>query len=439
MILGVSIDTTVPPSGPERPRLRPLEAFPVLDGPEPLLALRDPSRIAQPVSLPPGTVAVVQLFDGDSTRDEICALYEQRYDKPLPRARLDALVAKLDEALLLDSDHFRRHSAMVHASFRDSPIRDARLAGVSYTEDANQLAAFLEQCYAAPHGPGAPHGKTGALPKLIVTPHIDYSRGGAAYAWAFLPLAQTPTARLPELVVILGTDHVGAQQPFSLTRKHYATPLGPLTTDIALVDALVKRVGDSVSARAAQDLFADEHHHRTEHSIELAAVWLRYTLGDAAADVKVLPVLCGALEPLLEAGKDPAAEPLVAVFLSALEALTQGRRVLFVAAADLAHVGPRFGDEQPLSADDRASLERRDQETLRTLETGSASAWLEELWRDRNQRRVCGLAPVYHALLATRPGRGTLACYAQCPADENGGSDGRLGDGSIVSIASLCF
>ncbi|MEO6951184.1 MAG: AmmeMemoRadiSam system protein B [Polyangia bacterium] len=425
--------------GPERPRLRPLEAFPVLDGPEPLLALRDPSRIAQPVSLPPGTVAVVQLFDGDSTRDEICALYEQRYSKPLPRARLDALIQKLDEALLLDSDHFRRHSASVHAAFRDNPIREALLAGVSYPEDPGALATFLDGCYEPPHGPGAPHSKTGALPKLIVTPHIDYSRGGPAYAWAFRPLAQTLTTARPELVVIFGTDHVGAQQPFSLTRKHYATPLGQLTTDIALVDALVQRVTDSVGARAAQDLFSDEHHHRTEHSIELAAVWLRHTLGDAAANVKVLPILCGALEPMLEAGKDPSTEPVIAVLLSALEALTQGRRVLVVAAADLAHVGPRFGDEQPLSTDDRASLERRDQETLRVLETGSASAWIEELWRDRNQRRICGLAPVYHSLLVTRPGHGTVACYAQCPAEGNGGTGGHLGDTSIVSIASLCF
>ena len=426
-------------SGPERPWLRPLDAFPVLDGPEPLLALRDPSRIAQPVSLPPGTVAVVQLFDGDSTRDEICALYEQRYNKPLSRASLDALIQKLDEALLLDSDHFRRHSASVHAAFRDNPVREARLPGLSYPEDPVELAAFLDGCYEPPHGPGLPHGRTGALPKLIVTPHIDYSRGGPAYAWAFRPLAQTPVEALPELVVIFGTDHAAAKQPFSLTRKHYVTPLGQLTTDVALVDALVQRVDDSVGARAARDLFSDEHHHRTEHSIELAAVWLKHTLGDAAARVQVLPILCGALEPMLEAGKDPSTEPVVAVLLSALEALTQGRRVLFVAAADLAHVGPRFGDEQPLSTEDRESLERRDQETLRVLETGSASAWLNELWRDHNQRRVCGLAPVYHALLVTRPGRGTVACYAQCPADESGGPTGRLGDGSIVSIASLCF
>ena len=62
-----------------------------------------------------------------------------------------------------------------------------------------------------------------------------------------------------------------------------------------------------------------------------------------------------------------------------------------------------------------------------------------DIWRERNVRRVCGLSPIYHTLLCARPQPGKLLAYAQCPADENGGSDGRLGDGSIVSIASLCF
>jgi AmmeMemoRadiSam system protein B len=424
-------------AGPERPRLRPLEAFPVLDGPEPLLALRDPSRIATPVSLPPGTVAVVQLMDGDSTRDEICALYLERYKRPLPRERLDQLLQKLDEALLLDSDHFRRHVASVHAQFRKSDVREAQMAGLGYPADHVELAAWLDRFSSPPHGPGTAGPRDKARPKLIVTPHVDYDRGGPAYAWAFRPLAETRVEELPELVIVFGTDHLGAQHPFALTRKDYATPFGRLTTDAALVDALVARVAESVGERAAQELFADEHHHRTEHSIELAAVWLRHALGDA--DVKILPILCGALEPILERGKDPATEPVIAVLLSALDALTQGRRVLVVAAADLAHVGPRFGDPQPLDSEDRASLERRDHETLRTLQTGSAKAWLDEIWREQNARRVCGLAPIYHALLHARPtNEGTLSCYAQCPADEQPGKD-TLGNASIVSIASLHF
>ncbi len=410
----------------------------MLNGPEPLLAFRDPSGLAQPVSLPPATVAVVQLMDGDSTREEICRLYEERYQRALPRARLDQLIEKLDEALLLDSEHFRMHSAQVHATFRDSDTRQPHLAGFGYPDDAAGLTHLIERCLATPQGPGAPPARIAPSPTLIVTPHVDYARGGPAYGWAFRSLLETRVADLPEVVIVFGTNHLSAAHPFAFTKKHYSTPLGRMRTDIAIVEGITEKVRASVDDKAAISLFADEHHHRTEHSIELAAVWLRYALGEAADRVTCVPILCGALEPFLEADKDPAADPTVAVVLSALGALTEGKRVLVVAAADLAHVGPRYGDDSPLTGADHASLEKRDQEALATLQGGSAKAWLDEIWRERNQRRVCGLAPIYHALLLARPGRGQLLAYAQCPADERPGSD-TLGSGSVVSIASLVF
>jgi hypothetical protein len=51
---------------------------------------------------------------------------------------------------------------------------------------------------------------------------------------------------------------------------------------------------------------------------------------------------------------------------------------------------------------------------------------------------VCGLSPIYAALAAqaaasdaSAPLRGRTVAYAQCPADEDGGS--------VVSIASVVF
>ncbi|HEX4460216.1 MAG TPA: MEMO1 family protein, partial [Polyangia bacterium] len=121
----------------------------------------------------------------------------------------------------------------------------------------------------------------------------------------------------------------------------------------------------------------------------------------------------------------------VDVFLSTLNELTAGKRVLWIAGADLAHVGPRFGDKEPLDADDRTSLERRDQETLAACTRGDAAAWFEELHKERDRRRVCGLPPIFALLECAQPGTGELAVYAQCPADEAGGS--------LVSIASLVY
>ena len=95
----------------------------------------------------------------------------------------------------------------------------------------------------------------------------------------------------------------------------------------------------------------------------------------------------------------------------ALDATTRGLRVALV------------------EADDFASLERRDQVTLAHLTRGDAAGWFGEIGKERDRRNVCGLSPIYTMLEAAKPGPGTLAVYAQCPAPT----------GSVVSIASLVY
>jgi MEMO1 family protein len=414
----------------ERPRLRPLEAFPLAKNGQKLLGLRDPSRLTDAVAtLPPVAVAIVQLFDGDTTRAEICAEFQRRYGTPLQPEALDRLIDQLDQAYLLDSDRFRQFSATVFGAFAQSPTRKAHLAGESYPADPAALSAQLDGYFDAPHGPGRPTANTGALPRAIVAPHIDFARGGAAYAWAYKALAEAAT--LPELVVVFGTDHMGAEQPFTLTRKHFETPLGSMSTDVALVDALTKRVAGQLGEAKAQALFKDEHHHRGEHSLEFQMVWLRHVWKDRADAIKVVPILCGSLHDFVENGHSPRSDPRVDAVLASLVELVGARPTLWIAGADLAHVGPRFGDQDALDAGDRGSLERRDQETLAHASRGDSVAWFEEIRKEKDRRRVCGLPPIFAMLETARPGAGRVAAYAQCPADEEGGS--------IVSIASLVY
>src|SRR6185369_13878352 len=139
----------------DRPRLRPLEAFPVQEGDQPMLALRDPSGFAPDVArLHPTAVAIIQLCDGDSTRDQICAEFGKRYGKPLERATLDQFLNQLDQALLLDSDRFRQHASQVVEAFFRSPVRPAYLAGSSYPDDPSELSRMLDGFFNPPNGPG---------------------------------------------------------------------------------------------------------------------------------------------------------------------------------------------------------------------------------------------------------------------------------------------
>ena len=406
----------------DRPRLRPLEGHPIEHNGEPLLSLHDPSHLSEFVAnLPPTAVAIVQLCDGETTRDEICAQFFQRYRQKLDRATLDSLLSQLDDALLLDSPRFRQYAAGIFSEFARASVRTPLHAGRSYPKDPARLSAALDDYYTAAHGPGRPQPGSSPRPKAIIAPHVDFGRGGPAYAWAYRALADS-VEDPPDLVVMFCTNHAGWENPFTLTRKHYDTPLGRLTTDVELVDKLAEMGG-------GDRLFADEHHHRGEHSAEFQAVWLRHVYGKRADAILALPILCGSFQSYILGTADPATADEVARFLSALVELTAGRKVLWLAGVDLAHVGPQYGDPAPLDEEDRKSLERRDQATLVHVVRGDARGWLDEIRREQDRRRVCGVSAVYGMLQAAQPGAGRLAAYAQCLGDS----------GSIVSIASVIY
>jgi len=103
----------------------------------------------------------------------------------------------------------------------------------------------------------------------------------------------------------------------------------------ALVETLAEVLGP-------QNAFAEEVHHAHEHSIELAAVWLHFVRG--GRPVALLPILCGSFGGFVAGERDPAMHEPFDAMLKALRASIGSRRALVVAAADLAHVGPAFGD-----------------------------------------------------------------------------------------------
>jgi AmmeMemoRadiSam system protein B len=186
---------------------------------------------------------------------------------------------------------------------------------------------------------------------------------------------------------------------------------------------------EALAGRAGQDCFGSELAHRAEHSIEFQAVFLRY-LYAGRRDVEVVPVLASFAHEALARGRGPEDDPRVPRFLEALGATiaASGRRVALVAGADLAHVGPRFGDPEPVSADDLERIGREDREMLAAVEAADAGAFFESVARDDDRRRICGLSPIYALLRALGGGRGALRRYAQWP-DPQG----------VVTFASLTF
>jgi hypothetical protein len=102
--------------------------------------------------------------------------------------------------------------------------------------------------------------------------------------------------------------------------------------------------------------------------------------------------------------------------------------VAFIAGADLAHVGPRFGDPQPVSQAELATIDREDREMLRAVESGDAEGFFESVRRDGDRRRICGLSPIYTLLRVRAGAKGLVRQYGQWP-DPQG----------VVSFASVVF
>ena len=116
-----------------------------------------------------------------------------------------------------------------------------------YKADPAELKIQLDGFFTAPNGPGLPNGEnSAATPKAIVAPHIDFHRGGPAYAWAYKGLAESDGA---DLFILLGTSHCGGRTPFILTLKDFETPLGLVETDKEFVDALAGGCGDDLFCR----------------------------------------------------------------------------------------------------------------------------------------------------------------------------------------------
>src|SRR5205085_2206809 len=206
----------------------------------------------------------VQMFDGQQTlRDVQAEAMRQAGGALLPIDVLRGLVERLDAARFLDSPRFR--------ALFDDPVREPSCIGC-YEAEPDALRRQLESLFTGAKGPGlpdqAPRLQPGGLRlRAALVPHIDYTRGGATYAWGFKELAERTDAGL---FVIVGTSHYSPAR-FTLTRQHFKTPLGVVPTDRAYVDRLVEHYGDG--------LFDDALAHLPEHSIELEVVFLQHLFG----------------------------------------------------------------------------------------------------------------------------------------------------------------
>ena len=377
--------------------------------------LRDPLQLSdQQIIMPPLLAQILAFCDGQRTPTEINEAVNEHLGFEIPYDTVAHTLAQLDDALLLENERSREARSGILNAYRNQPFRPPAIAGLSYAADPVILRNELTEYGFGDTLSGWQEPKT----RAIISPHIDYMRGGPVYAkvWA---RAREAVANA-DLVIMFGTDHNGGLGSLTLTRLPYATPFGTIPTETGLIDSLAAAIGE-------KDAFRLELNHRQEHAIELSAVWLHHIAGDNPPPL--VPILCGSFQHFIAGNGHPATDPTLQRFLETLRRETEGRNVLAVSSVDFAHVGPSFGDHFEMDGPRREALRQQDASLLEAISRGDADRFYAEIAAIEDENRVCGFSSIYLMLRYLNITNGITIAYDHCPADER--------DESLVSIAGM--
>ncbi len=387
---------------------------PVQDRPG--LLIRDPHRYSTTtLIIPPLLVECLRLFDGQSSHLDLHQFLVRLTGDIRAGEAAESLAGALAEAGFLEDETYHTARRQCHEEFAAASVRAAAYDGEAYPEDAGELRRLL-----AGYLDGGAGRAAGAGPLLgIAAPHASFEGAAECYRAAYGALT---SEHRDKVFVVLGTSHAGQPDRLGLTRKPFETPLGTAQTEVELVDRLAADCGHAVEM--------EDYCHSTEHSIEFQVLFLQHVLG---AGVRILPILAGPYAHALITGTAPEEDGDVRRLFDALAgmAASEGERLFWVLGIDLAHMGPRYGDDFAARAGSpsMAQIETRDRSRLERISAGDAAGFWRLVCESRDDLKWCGASPLYTFLKAVPQARAALAAYQHWNIDEE----------SLVSCAALHF
>jgi hypothetical protein len=403
------------------PLLRNLQFSPLKQGGEQYIVLWDPSGLsAEKLIVPLSYFYLLQFFDGAHSLEQMAAEYLKKFGEFLVPDRIERLVTDLDDRLFLEGERAADAHRKAMEAYRNAPVRAAVFAGKGYESDAKKLAAQIAGCFASKEGPPRKESeRQGQLIKGLVAPHYPINEAGPIYAWAYKELQE---AQSPDCFVIFGTCQAGLEQGFAVTDKDFETPLGAVKTDGEIVNALREEAGR---------YFEEELAHKHEHSIEFQLPFLQQSIGKTKP-ITIVPILCAFPAACLF---DPAMRELrdrVQGFLTILKEVVaaSGKSVCFVASAELAHIGMRYGDSKPPTDFSFHRCMQTDMAMLKHAEEVNAEEFAKFIAKEGDGRRISGFAAIYSVLNLIGQAKGEVLRYDRGITDQFN---------STVTYASMAF
>ena len=411
--------TAEPAKDPKQyPILRNIQFSPIKQGEDQYIVLWDPTGLGkEKLVLPLNYFFIVQHFDGEHSLKDIGSLYLKRFGEFLMPAKVEQLVADLDQKLFLDGARADSARLRLRDEYRQAPLRKAAFAGRSYEADGAKLKKQLDGFFTSNEGPDfKPSENAGKPIKGLVVPTYDLKQAGPVYAWAYKELQE---AAQPDVYVIIGTAYAGLANLFAVTDKDFETPLGVVRTDQPIVSQLKARFPAS---------FEEDVSHQAEHAIEFQLPFLQHVVGDTRP-FTIVPLLCSFSAPdLLE----PAVQHSVETFLAGLRDTMAGcgRSYCVIAAGELAHLGLRYGDKEPPTDFSFHRSMQHDLEMLKHVEECNPAAFAAYIQKEQNRRRISGFAPIYSLLRTIQEGKGQVLRYDRGITDQYN---------STATYASMAF
>lgn len=364
------------------------------------------------IILPPLGFVVASMLDGEKEAPEVLKDVLEKFPQSgVTLEHVEGAIADLDQHLMLESDRARARRREIEEAYLAKPSRPARFVPGT----AKDVGVELDGYYKAEAGAGTPGASKAGKLSGILAPHIDFRRGGHCYTFPYKEVAERSDA---DVYLILGVAHLSPPNPFVVTTKDYDTAFGPAKADRELIAALEKRLGDGI--------YENEAVHRSEHSAEFQAAFLKHAR--PKADFTVIPILCSTFEPWC-GDKSPRTVGRIADVLGALEEVLKGRKACVVAGVDFAHVGPVFGDAIELDQKTVRWMVDEDSKSLKACGDVDPEGFWGTVMADGNARHVCGLSATYAALSLLGGTSGKLLKYGFAP-DPAGG---------LVSFAGMSF
>lgn len=248
-------------------------------------------------------------------------------------------------------------------------VRKAAVAGSFYPRYKPDLLRILNESFLnKDFGPGKEFSTLNQEQRTNiggVSPHAGYIYSGCASAFTYLNLFKE---KIPDTVIVLGTDHVGYGKVGLMEEGIWETPLGNLSIDSELSKEIVKNSDTIISDNSAFIGFP----FGREHNIEVQLPFIKYCAQDK--DIKIVPIK-------ISSKNYETMEKLSTDISNAIKSCEKD--CVIVASSDMTHKQPRNISNPKNDLDD---MRKKDQAVIDAFVEGDP----KKTFKTAQNTSVCG-------------------------------------------------